>query len=112
MSQVSIYHNQGVVDSLSRSPINTNNGVFYYQNTGTSAFRRLSHRLHPNKEVALNCMRRYGDTVTVICDAKKACHPLRLKPYVYVQKYQTQLYICRSLTSLCKGFLVVRVYMI
>ena len=27
-SQVSIYHNQGVVDSLSRSPINTNKGAF------------------------------------------------------------------------------------
>ena len=27
-SQVSIYHNQGVVDSLSRSAINTNKGVF------------------------------------------------------------------------------------
>ena len=27
-SQYSIYHNQGVVDSLSRSPINTNRGVF------------------------------------------------------------------------------------
>ena len=27
-SQVSIYHNQGVVDSLSGSPINTNKGVF------------------------------------------------------------------------------------
>ena len=27
-SQVSIYHNQGVVDSLSRSPINTNKGEF------------------------------------------------------------------------------------
>ena len=24
-------------------------------------FPRLSHRRHPNKEVALNCMRRYGD---------------------------------------------------
>ena len=65
-SQVSIYHNKGVVDSLSRSPINTNKGEF----EGTSAFRRLSHRRHPNKEVALNCMRRYGDTVTVIYDAK------------------------------------------
>ena len=31
----------------------------------------LSHRRHPNKEVALNCMRRYGDVVTVICDAKQ-----------------------------------------
>ena len=39
-------------------------------NTGTSAFRRLSHRRHAYKEVALNCMRRYGDVVTVICDAK------------------------------------------
>ena len=28
-SQVSIYHNQGVVDSLSRSPIKTNKGVFW-----------------------------------------------------------------------------------
>ena len=27
-SQVSIYYNQGVVDSLSRSPINTDKGVF------------------------------------------------------------------------------------
>ena len=26
--------------------------------------------LHLDVEVALNCMRRYGDTVTVICDAK------------------------------------------
>ena len=34
------------------------------------AFRRLSHRHHPNKEVAPNRMRRYGDAVTVICDAK------------------------------------------
>ena len=33
-------------------------------------FRRLSHCRHPNKEVALNCMRRYADAVTVICDAK------------------------------------------
>ena len=39
-------------------------------NTGTSAFRRLSHRRHAYNEVALNCMRRYGDVVTVICDAK------------------------------------------
>ena len=27
-SQVSIYHNQGIVDSLSHSPINTNKGLF------------------------------------------------------------------------------------
>ena len=27
-SQVSINHNQGIVDSLSRSPVNTNKGVF------------------------------------------------------------------------------------
>ena len=40
-----------------------------------------------------------------------ACHPLRLKPYGYVQKYQTQLYICQSTTSLCQGFFVVCVYM-
>ena len=38
--------------------------------TGTSAFCRLSLRRHPNKEVVLNCMRRYGDAVTIICDAK------------------------------------------
>ena len=40
----------------------------------------------------------------------QACHPLRLKPYRYIQKYQTQLYICGSVTSLCQGFLVVCVY--
>ena len=33
-------------------------------------FRRLSHGRHPYKEVGTNCMRRYGDVVTVICDAK------------------------------------------
>ena len=31
----------------------------------------LSYRRHPYKDVALNCMRRYGDVVTVICDAKQ-----------------------------------------
>ena len=36
---------------------------------------------------------------------------LRLQPYGYVQKFQTQLYICRSTTSLCQGFSVVCVYM-
>ena len=30
----------------------------------------------------------------------KACHPLRLKPFRYIQKYQTQLYICH-LWHLC-----------
>ena len=30
---------------------------------------------------------------------------------INVQKYQTQLYICRSTTSLCQGFFVVCVYM-
>ena len=30
----------------------------------------LSHRRHPYKEGAINSMRRYGDVVTVICDAK------------------------------------------
>ena len=29
-----------------------------------------THSRHPNKEAALNCMRRYCDAVTVICDAK------------------------------------------
>ena len=40
-----------------------------------------------------------------------ACHTLRLKTYGYVQKYQTQLYICGSTTSLCQGFFVLCVYM-
>ena len=39
-----------------------------------------------------------------------ACHPLRFRPYRYVQKCQTQLYICRS-TSLLQGFFVACVYM-
>ena len=69
----------------------------------------------PYKEVALNCTRRYGGAVTVIrlfAIQSNAYHPLRLKPYGYVQKYQTQLYICRSTTSLCQGFFVVCVYML
>ena len=42
------------------------------------AFRRLSHHRHPYKEVALNCMRRYGDVVTVICDIQiKICAEYR-----------------------------------
>ena len=40
-----------------------------------------------------------------------ACHPVRLKLYRYIQKYQTQLYICRSMTSMCQVFFVVCVYM-
>ena len=32
------------------------------------------------------------------------CLPLRLKPYRFIQKYQTQLYICRSTTSMCRVF--------
>ena len=39
-----------------------------------------------------------------------AFYPLRLKPYGYVQNYQTQLYICRYMISLCHGFFVVCVY--
>ena len=34
------------------------------------------------------------------------CHPLGLKPNGYVQKYQTQLYICRSATYLYQGSLM------
>ena len=110
-SQVSIYHNQSVVGSLSRSPINTNKCVFQGWNTGTSSFPRLPQRRHPYKKVAQNCMRPYGDAVTVIVMRNKACHPLRLNPYRYIQKYQTHLYICRSTISLCHGFFVVCVYM-
>ena len=40
-----------------------------------------------------------------------ACHALRLKPYRYIQKYQTQLYICRSTKSICQVFFVVCVDM-
>ena len=40
-----------------------------------------------------------------------ACHALRLKPYRYIQKYQTQLYICRSTKSIYQVFFVVCVDM-
>ena len=40
-----------------------------------------------------------------------ARRPLRLKSSRYIQKCQTQLYICRFTTSLCQGFLAVCVYM-
>ena len=41
----------------------------------------------------------------------KACHSLILKPFRCIQKYQTQLYLCRSTTSSCQGFFAVCVYM-
>ena len=65
-----MYNNESVVDYLSRSSINTNKGVFQNQDTGTSAFRRLSYHHLQNKKCSPNGMRHYGDTVTVICDAK------------------------------------------
>ena len=62
-------------------------------------FFRLSHRRHPNKEVALNCMHCYGDAMMVTCI--NACHPLRLKPYSYVQNIKHIVYfsICNIFVS-------------
>ena len=39
----------------------------------------MSHRHHPNKEVALNCMRRYGDAVTVIYDTKQRMSSIKIQ---------------------------------
>ena len=37
-------------------------------------FHKLSHRRHPYKDVAHNCMRRYGDIVKITChDTTLAC---------------------------------------
>ena len=48
-SQVSVYHNQCVVDSLSRSSIER---MSQYKNTTISSVSHLSHRLHLHKEVS------------------------------------------------------------
>ena len=107
---ISIYRNQGVVDSL---PINTKNVFFIVK---TQEHRRFEGCLTvvTHKEVALNRMHRYVVMVTpwrLFGMQNKACHPLRLKPYRYIQKYQTRFYICRFTTSLCQGIFVVCVYM-
>ena len=56
-SQVLISHDQGVVDSLSRSPIKS---VFQPTNNAIPACRRLSHHPHSNKKVVLSCTWRKG----------------------------------------------------
>ena len=104
-SQESIYHNQGVVDSLSRSSINMN--------------KEQEHRRFIGCLIVVIHIRKWRLTACVVMVTSwrlfvmrnKACHPFRLKPYRYIQKYQTHLYICRSMTSLCQGFFVVCVYM-
>ena len=57
-SQVSIYRNQGVGDSLFRPPITS---VFLHKNTTVPAYRHLSPCPHPNKEVARDCTCPYDD---------------------------------------------------
>ena len=52
-------------------------------------------------------MRYYGDVVTVICDAKFGMLSIKTQTYRYIQKYQTQLYICRSTTFMYQVFVVV-----
>ena len=109
-SQVSIYHNQGVVDSLSRSPRNTNKGAF--------KAKTLEHWRFVGCLTVVIQIRKWRLIACVVMVTpwqlftmkNNACHPLRLKPYRYVQKYQTQLYICRSTTSLLQGFFVVCIY--
>ena len=54
-SQLSIYHNQGVVDSLSRSPIKMYSNV---KNTAIPACGCLSRRPHPIIVVPRSCKRR------------------------------------------------------
>ena len=110
-SQVSIYHNQGVVDSLSHSPMNTNKGVLKVKTQGLT-------RLLGCPTVVIHIRKWHSNACIVMVTSwrlfvmqNKACHPLRFKPYRYIQKYQTHLHICRSMTSLCQGFLVVCVYM-
>ena len=107
-SQVSIYHDQGVVDSLSRSQIKV------YFKVKTQERRRFVGCL--TVVIQIRKWRLIACVVMVtpwrlFAMQRNAYHTLRLKPYGYVLKYQTQLYICRSMTSLCQGFFVLCVYM-
>ena len=109
--QVAIYHNQDVVESLSRSPIKTNKGYF--------KVKTREHRCFVGCLTVVIQIRKWRLIACVVMVTPwqlfamqiHAYHTLRLKPYRYVQKYQTQLYICRSTTSLCQGFFVVCVNM-
>ena len=110
-SQVSIYHNQGVVDSLSRLPDNTKKVYFKAKTQERQRFVGcLTVVIHIRKG-RLNARVVIVTPWRLCAMQNNECHPLRLKPCRYVQKIQTQLYICRSTTSFCQGFFVVCVYM-
>ena len=59
-SQVSIYHNQGVVSSLSCLPIRS------YLNLKPLQCCRFSLHLHPNKDVSWTCLCCYGNVTMFI----------------------------------------------
>ena len=106
-SQVSIYHNQGVVDSLSRSSINTNKCVFKVKTQERPRFVGcLTVVIQIRKWRLIACVV-MATLWRLFAMQSTACRPLRLTPYGYVQTYQTQLYICRSTTSMCQGFFAV-----
>ena len=79
-SQVSIYHNQDVVDSLSRSSIRS---TFKHKNTAIIGVSQLSRRPHPNKEVVRSCTCPYGDTKDVFVVPNSVCHLRRFPSYQY-----------------------------
>ena len=109
-SQVSIYHNQGVVDSLSRSLRNANKGYFKVKAQERRRFIGcLTIVIQIGKWRLIACVVVVMPWQLFVMQIN-TCHPLRLKPFGYVQKYQTQLYIGRSTSSLCQGFFVVCVY--
>ena len=107
-SQVSIYHNQGVVDSLSRSLIKS---IFQHQNTAIISVSQLSHRSNSGKEVARSCTCPYCDAEDgYFAIPNSECHLPRLQYYQYIT-YQSQLYMHRCTTYMCHEYFVACIYM-
>ena len=99
-SQVSIYHNQGSVDSLSVT-------VKIQERRWSVGCLTVVTQIRKWCLIACVVMVR---ALRLFAMQINACHPLRLKPYGYVQKVPNTGYISRSTTSMCQGFFVVWVY--
>ena len=107
-SQVSIYHNQWVVYSLSCSPTKS---ILYPKTTVIPACCCLSCHSHPTEEVVCCCRCPYGDAKDGYLGCKIMYAIPRDSSPTNIEIYQTQLYICWSTTSRCHGFLITYLYM-
>ena len=108
-SQVSIYRNQGLVETLSCSPIKI---TFYPKSTAIPGCCCLSHHSHPNEEAARSCRCPYGDAKYGYLGCKIVYAIHRNSSPTNIKIYQTQLFRCWSTISRCHGFFITFVSML